>query len=423
MFPSKRWMKYENPEDAGWSVAGLKKAHDFYRKIGSDALLIIYKGAVLVSWGEVERRFLCHSMRKALMNAMIGVYAAKGKIDINKTLKDLNIDDVPPLTGSERNTTILDLLKSRSGIYLPSQYEDSNYKKPKRGTFKPGEKYFYNNWDFNALLTIFENETGKKFFEEFARLIARPLQMEEFRTTDGYYHLEKGRSIHPAYPLRMSAKDLARFGLLYLNRGKWNGKRVIPGSWISKSVKPYSFDSSVYGYFGLLWFISGGRFQSHGMYSTLGNGGQGLSILPKENLLFVHRVNTYRWKNVTEKDRLRLLQMFLKAKTGKESKNPGLVQLAENKPDVVTKIYPELLDMLPGVYRNGDELWRIRKMKNKLILFNQYGDGYRMLPHKLNHFILEDSRRQIDLKYLKNKPGYKLIVHRHPEKSVNLYPV
>jgi hypothetical protein len=416
-------MKYLNPEDAGWSMAGLRKAHDFYKKIGSDALLVLYKGVVLVSWGEVERRFLCHSMRKALMNAMIGIYAAKEKIDINKTLKELNIDDDPPLTGSEKNATVLDLLKSRSGIYLPAQYEDLNYEKPKRGTFKPGKKYFYNNWDFNSLLTIFENETGKIFFEEFARLIARPLQMEEFRTTDGYYHLEKNKSIHPAYPIRMSAKDLARFGFLYLNKGNWNGKQVIPMSWIAKSIKPYSFDSSVYGYFGLLWFISGGKFRSLRMYSTMGNGGHGLSIIPKENLLFVHRVNTYKWKHVTEKDRLTLLQMILRAKAGKESKNPGLVQLVENKTEVEAKIDPELLDTLPGVYRNSDELWRIKKKRNELIMFNQFGDGYRMLPQNVNSFLLEDSLRRVHLKYLNNKSGYKLIVNRHPENSANLFPV
>jgi hypothetical protein len=47
--------------------------------------------------------------------------------------------------------------------------------------------------------------------------------MQDYRTRDGYYHYELDKSIHPAYPFRMSARDCARYGLLFLNRGVSGG--------------------------------------------------------------------------------------------------------------------------------------------------------------------------------------------------------
>jgi CubicO group peptidase (beta-lactamase class C family) len=54
-------------------------------------------------------------------------------------------------------------------------------KRPKRHSHAPGTFWYYNNWDFNAFGTIFEQETGTKIFEEFDRRIAKPLQMEDFK--------------------------------------------------------------------------------------------------------------------------------------------------------------------------------------------------------------------------------------------------
>ena len=73
----------------------------------------------------------------------------------------------------------------------------------------PHVPWHYNNWDFNTLGTIFERQAGTTIAEAFKRLIAEPLQMEDFDLTDLSY-VGGSKSIHPAYPFRMTARDLAR---------------------------------------------------------------------------------------------------------------------------------------------------------------------------------------------------------------------
>ena len=69
--------------------------------------------------------------------------------------------------------------------------------RPARGSAKPGEKWLYNNWDFNTVGVIVERALGAPFFEEFARRIASPLGMEDFRAKDGYEQFERTLSGFP----------------------------------------------------------------------------------------------------------------------------------------------------------------------------------------------------------------------------------
>jgi CubicO group peptidase (beta-lactamase class C family) len=147
-------------------------------------------------------------------------------------MEELGIDDnEPSLTPVEKQATVGDLIKARSGIYHPALGESPGMKakRPKRHSHAPGTFWYYNNWDFNAFGTIFEQETCTKIFEEFDRRIAKPLQMEDFKvddcrylTSDDYlsYRGAGELSIHPYYLFRMSTRDLARFGLLFLHQGR-----------------------------------------------------------------------------------------------------------------------------------------------------------------------------------------------------------
>ncbi|MCH8126638.1 serine hydrolase [candidate division KSB1 bacterium] len=137
----------------------------------------MYDGYIIASWGEIEYKYLVHSIRKSYLSAMYGIHVDLGNIDLNKTLADLNIDDTPnPLTETEKHAKISDLLKARSGIYLPAAAESPQTRdgKPPHGSQNPGEYWVYNNWDFNALGTIFEQETNTKSFEEYEKRIAGP---------------------------------------------------------------------------------------------------------------------------------------------------------------------------------------------------------------------------------------------------------
>ena len=186
--PGEQWMSYADPAEAGFDAAGLKAARATWEGMPSSAFLVVSDGAVVAAWGDVDRRFMCHSVRKSFMSALYGIYWDQGEIELNKNLVDLGIDDEDDvLLDSEKQARILDLLKARSGIFHPAAYAGRTDSQP-RGSQGPGRYFAYNNWDFNTLVTILEQETGDKVFESFDDHFAEPLEMEDWRLSDGYYH-------------------------------------------------------------------------------------------------------------------------------------------------------------------------------------------------------------------------------------------
>ena len=292
-----------SPEAAGWSTEKLEAARRFADTINSAAVMVLYDGRILVSWGNVARKYKVHSIRKPFLGALFGIYAGRGKIDLDATLEELGIDDIPPsLTREEKHATVRDLLKSRSGVYheAAAETEDMSASRPARGSHPTGTFFYYNNWDFNALGTIFEKLTGTKIFEAFKAEIADPIGMEDFSVGDCAYAYEEAKSRHPAYNFRMSARDMARFGLLYLRKGNWNGRQVVPASWVEESTKAYSSVSEEMGVgYGLLWNVvrpgspfSNMLFDGQGAFFHTGVGIHALSVLPAQKLVYVYRYDT-----------------------------------------------------------------------------------------------------------------------------------
>ncbi len=394
--PDGSWMQYQNPAEAGWSVEKLQQARQYYNEIGSAALMVIFDGKVLIAWGDIERRFLCHSIRKSFLSALYGIGVKEGKIDLQKTLAELDIDDRPALTENERKATIEDLLTCRSGIYHNAAAENDNMIKdrPQRGSHKPGAHWWYNNWSFNALGTIFEQETGTKIFEEFQKRIAVPTVMEDFDLSHTWWQAEPDRSTHAAYKFRMSARDMARFGLLYLRKGKWNGVEVIPEQWIERSTKSHARLNDFYDGYGYMWWVSNsGPFRKDRMYSALGVGQNSIDVLTGHNLVYVHRVNTYKDKRVSMQQRLlRLSKMILEAKVGEARKKPVLIPLKSTKKAIrEIKLDRHILARYVGDYVFNEFTTDV-KLKDTSLFF-QHPDGIvlRLLPISKSQFIAEDA--------------------------------
>ncbi len=326
-YPGEHWKKASRPEALGWSSEKLELAKEHFEKIGSAAVVIVVDGLILDEWGDTSRHFRAHSMRKSLLNAIFGIHVHEGHIDLEATLEELGIDDNEPLTASEKQATIRHLLKGRSGIYLPALYLGGSFNNPPRGSHLPGTFFHYNNWDFNVLGTIFEQKSKTKLFEEFKRRIADPLQMEDFSVEDCTYfrgsHGDNVNTRFPAYPFRISARDLARFGLLYLRNGQWRGQQIVPAKWIRESWTPYSVyygTKTLYGYTNWRMYLKGkllpgGLRLKDNVYWTSGINVHRLYIVPWANLIVVHRVDSdipLRRPGVEEVDRL--LALVLEAK-------------------------------------------------------------------------------------------------------------
>ena len=323
-YPGAAWGHVKSMSDAGWSAAKLKAARAYAESIPSDAVMIVEDGLGVDAWGAIDKKILIHSIRKSYLSALYGIYVNQGIIHLSKTLAQLGIDDNPPrLSASEKTATIEDLLKARSGVYHPALEETASMenKRPERGSHLPGTFWFYNNWDFNALGTIFEQETGKKIFEEIKSRLAAPLQMEDFQAKDGKY--DRGPiSLHAAYPMRMTARDMARFGLLYLRQGVWQGQQIVPADWVRRSVTSYSRAGGMGGY-GYLWWVAvdgkllPGVKMDEGAFAAEGVGGNYIVVIPSRKLVVVNRVDTAARHEVKKEEFGRLMAMILKAKIEK----------------------------------------------------------------------------------------------------------
>jgi CubicO group peptidase (beta-lactamase class C family) len=315
------WERPGSPEELGWSSEKLDQIKPELERLGTAALMVIDNGQVVFEWGNTANNFMAHSMRKSLVSALYGIAVDQGKIDMSKTLQDLGIDDIVPLTTAEKRATVADLLKARSGVYIPAAGEVASMKadRPDRGSHPPGTFWYYNNWDFNALGTIFDQETGQNIYQAFKTWIADPIEMQDFTTENLQYTYEYWLSKHPYYGFRISARDLARFGQLYLQEGEWQDTQLIPADWVRESTAAHSEIGPDKGY-GYLWWtgVNGGLFphvqvKEHSYYAS-GYRGHRVIILPYRNLVVVHRVNTDREEiNLDDEQIGRLLWLILDA--------------------------------------------------------------------------------------------------------------
>lgn len=325
VFPGKDWVAIDKPESMGFSTPLLLKAKEHADTVNTAAVMIVVNGKLVYQWGDTATKYNTHSIRKSFLSALYGKYIKQGLIRMQATMAELGIDDVLGLTEEEKKATVSDCLKSRSGVYHPALYESPGMKalKPARHSEKAGIHWYYNNWDFNVLGTIFEKQTNKKIFESLEQDIANPIGMQDYSAADGQY-ISGEESMHNAYPFRVTARDLARFGLLMLNNGNWKGKQIIDAAWVEESTR-YHSDATLYssdGY-GYLWWVSRdyNKFPHlenvnlpEGTYSARGAGGHYILIIPKYDMVIVHRVNTdIRGNSVSEKNFGKLVNLILKA--------------------------------------------------------------------------------------------------------------
>ncbi|MES2179789.1 MAG: serine hydrolase [Gemmatimonadota bacterium] len=304
--PGVRWESALSAEALGWSSRDLAEVRKTVESMGSAAFMIVTRGKVVAAWGDTSKTFLTHSIRKSFLSALMGIAVAGGQLDTGATLAALGIDEKKtPLTAAERQARVADLMRARSGIYLAAagEVESMRIDRPARRSHPAGTHWYYNNWDFNALGTIYRRSTGEDIFQAINTRIAGPIGMQDFRPTEGEYYFEEP-SEHPGFIFRISARDLARFGVLYLNRGRWGERVVIPGSWVDASVRSYSVTSgpsrSAAGFsgYGFMWWIQT-EAVAHpefripdGTFTAAGAGGQYLTVIPQIETVIVNLMNT-----------------------------------------------------------------------------------------------------------------------------------
>lgn len=325
-FPGAVW-RGADPSRHGWDVQRLQQAQRTFESLPSAAVMIVHRGRLIAAWGDVAARYTAQSVRKGLLSSLVGQLVGEGRLRLDATLEQMGVDDVSPaLTEAERQATLEDLLRSRSGVFHSALYEVGGWARARRALgerereagrdlYPPGAYWIYNNWDFNALGTIVEQAAGEEIGPLFAQRIAAPTGMQDFQPEHVEYttsdHPAEQRfgnvSAHRAYVFDISTRDLARYGLLYLNCGRWRRDQVIPRDWVLASTDgpdtrdgrgPDERDTG-FGEYGYLWQIDrpgARRFQAlstrEPSYFATGSRGHVLGVFPALDLVIAHQVAT-----------------------------------------------------------------------------------------------------------------------------------
>lgn len=292
--PGADWEK-GSAKDAGFRGEALEELELKLCTLPTTAFMIVTGGKVVYSYGDLAQACYLASARKSILSMLYGKYVANGTIDLDRTMAELGIDEPDGLLPIEKTAKVRDLLIASSGVYHPAGSPGDDPNSPPRGSKEPGKFFHYNNWDFNVLGAIFEKATGRTVFAALDEEIARPLQFQDFQLSRQRMMGFESRSRFLAYHLFLSARDMARLGLVMMRGGEWNGRQVVPAAWVKESTTARVPGSAVgrggeLGY-GYLWWIPETRKTAPwaGSYMASGQFGQFILVLPALDTVIVHR--------------------------------------------------------------------------------------------------------------------------------------
>lgn len=327
VYPGRTWAA-PPPAPAGadargaWDASGLQAADEAAARLRTDAYLVVHRGRLVHSYGNITRPRNVYSVRKSVLSVLTGIDVDRGVIDLDQSLEALGVDDLQALTPQEKQATWRQLLQARSGVYHPAAYEtrEAKAQRPARGSHAPGTHWYYNNWDFNAAGGLFQQRTGRKVFEALRDELAGPLQFEDFDLARDTESVLESDSRFPAYVMKLSARDLARVGLLMARGGRWQGRPIVSARWVTESTTPSSTVPGGWQGYAMMWWVPRRawpfwRRQAGDVFFAWGNGGQYVFVDRARDLVIVHQVDLPRFffAHVTPESISGLLERVLMA--------------------------------------------------------------------------------------------------------------
>ena len=258
------------------------------------------------NWHPYYKKTNLHTLQsatKSITSILLGIALDSNKdIDVNTTVVSLFGNyDVQSWDNRKREMTIEDLLTMRSGL----KWNEADYTDPlndctlleesnewvkfildKPLDTIPGTKFNYNSGASVLLGKIVRIITGKRIDKWAEEKLFAPLGISDYywkETPDGEIDTEGG--------LYLSSEDLSKFGLLFLNKGKWNEAQIVSENWINTSTSPIVGDTNrddkrKIGY-GYQWWIPEYTNGKSVIYAANGFGGQFLMVAPEYKLIVI----------------------------------------------------------------------------------------------------------------------------------------
>jgi len=261
------------------------------------AFMVLYKGIPVAEAYKPEfskdTPFLSWSMAKSITSALVGIMVEKEQLNL---LEDKLL---PAWSGDNRSAISLNnLLHMQSGLEWNEDYGNRSdvtlmlhcepgfaqyaYNKPLE--HEPGTHWYYSSGTTNIVSYImrrrFDNDSAYYTFPHTEFFHKTGITGAVFETD------ESGTFVASSY-LYMTARDYARFGLLYLQDGMFAGERILPVGWVDYTSSPASDSGGAYGSF--FWLNMDGSMPGApgGMYMCQGHDGQRIFIIPSQDLVVV----------------------------------------------------------------------------------------------------------------------------------------
>ena len=223
------------------------------------------------------------SVAKSFLSALFGIVMAEGDIE---SLDDPVTKYAPSLAGSAYDgVTIRNVLNMASGVRFNEDYLDFNSDINRMGRvlalgwsmdgfaagiterqFEPGKTWQYVSIDTHVIGMIIRGATGRSISELLEEKIIGPMGFQK-----APYYVTDGDGIAFVLGgLNVTTRDYARFGQMFLNGGRWNGKQIVPEDWVNASTQPSAPTAAGHIEYGYQWWVPvgapEGEFMARGIY-------------------------------------------------------------------------------------------------------------------------------------------------------------
>lgn len=261
------------------------------------AFMVVHQGIPMVEAYQPQfnskTRFQSWSMAKSITNALVGLMVKDGEMDIMQPvhLAEWQNDD-------RKQITIHDLMQMQSGLQWNEDYGNrsdvtmmlyheadfARYAYSRNLEFPVGQKWYYSSGSTNIISFLLRKEIN----DDAAYYgYAKTHLFDKIGMASAIFEVDaSGTQVGSSY-VYATARDFARFGLLYLQDGMFNGERILPEGWVKYTVTPGSANKGEYG--ALFWLNKAKHYPSapEDMFSCSGHEGQRIFIIPSRELVVV----------------------------------------------------------------------------------------------------------------------------------------
>lgn len=261
-------------------------------------VVVVYRGRIVTEryapgWS-MHTQYRTWSTAKSIASALVGILVGQGKLDLRAPAP---IAEWRRPLDPRGAITVEHLLHMSSGLVsggsrTPLGYwggidiaADAAAAQLERA---PGTRWKYSNYDTILVLRAAREVLGDDAYASFPRraLLDRIGMHHTFPETDPFGNYILSSQVYS------TPRDLARFGLLYLNDGVWNGQRILPEGWVAFTVQPAPAHdpgrrASAWGYGAHWWLLGRDPRVPPDAYTTDGRRGQHVSVVPSRQLVVV----------------------------------------------------------------------------------------------------------------------------------------